>query len=63
MTQPNKSISKAGKKSSTQKSKRATQGTLPDKTLKQGQLDEISAGKLLAEHDKKKPWPPCGTDE
>lgn len=63
MTQPNKSISKAGKKSSTQKSKRATQGTLPDKTLKQGQLDEISAGSPLAEQDRKKPWPPCGIDE
>jgi hypothetical protein len=63
MTQPNKSISKAGKKSSARKSKLSTQATVPDKTLKQSQLDEISAGKLLAEHDKKQPRPPCGTDE
>jgi hypothetical protein len=63
MTEPKKSISKAGRKSSAPKSKLSTQATLPDKTLKQSQLDEISAGKLLAEHDKKQPWPPCGTNE
>lgn len=63
MTQPNKSIVKAGKKSSARKSKHAIPATLPGKTLKQSQLDEISAGRLVAEHDKKQPRPPCSTDE
>lgn len=62
MTRPNKSTSKAGGKSSARKSKSATQATLPDKTLKQSQLDDISAGKLLAERDRPEPWPPCDTD-
>jgi hypothetical protein len=62
MTRPNKSTSKAGGKSSARKSKSATQATLPGKTLKHNQLDEISAGKPLAEGEPRKPWPPCETD-
>jgi hypothetical protein len=62
MTHRNKSISKAGKTSSTPKSKLATRATLPSKTLKQSQLDDISAGTLLAEPGRKELWPPCETD-
>ena len=62
MTQPNQSLSKAGEQPSATESKPATQATLPDKTLQQGQLDELSAGKLLAEPVKREPWPPCDTD-
>ena len=62
MTQPNKSKPKTSGKSSAPKSKSATQATLPDKTLKQSQLDEISAGKLLAEQGGRESRPPCDTD-
>ncbi|MFL6719299.1 MAG: hypothetical protein ACJ8G3_23385 [Burkholderiaceae bacterium] len=63
MTHPHKSTSKAGRKSSAGKSKVATQAKPSGKALKQSQLDEISAGKLLAERVNGKPWPPCETDE
>jgi len=62
MTQSNKSASKAGGASRARKSKSATQPTSPDKTLKQNQLDDISAGKLPAERDPQKPRPPGETD-
>jgi hypothetical protein len=63
MTHSSKSTSKTGRKAGTGKSKGATQAASSGKALKQSQLDELSGGKLLAEHDKKQPWPPCGTDE
>jgi hypothetical protein len=62
MTQPNQSLSKAGKQSSAPKSRPATLATPPDETLKESLLDEIAAGKLLAEPGKREPWPPCDTD-
>jgi hypothetical protein len=62
MTHPDKSTSKAGRKSSAGKSKVALQATPSDKSLKQSQLDEISAGKSLAERARKEPRPPCDTD-
>jgi hypothetical protein len=62
MTHPSKSTSKPGSKSSARKSKVAAQATPSDKALKQSQLDEISAGKLLANSGTKEPWPPCDTD-
>lgn len=51
MTQPNKSKPKTSEKSSARNSKSATQDAPANKTLQQSQLDEISAGKLLAERD------------
>jgi len=62
MTHPSKSTSKPGSKSSAGKSKVAAQATPSDKALKESQLDEISAGKLLANAGKKEPRPPCDTD-
>ena len=62
MTQPNQSKPKTSEKSSARKSKNATQNALADKALQQSQLDEISAGKLLAERGVKEPRPPCDTD-
>nr|WP_217346362.1 hypothetical protein [Noviherbaspirillum sp. L7-7A]MBV0880774.1 hypothetical protein [Noviherbaspirillum sp. L7-7A] len=62
MTRPNKSKPKTSEKSSARKSKGATPDALADKALQQRQLDEISAGKLLAEPGRQGPRPPCDTD-
>jgi hypothetical protein len=61
MTHPSKSTSKPGNKSSARKSKVAAQATPPGGVLKQSQLDDISAGKLLAQFDKQKLPPPDDT--
>ncbi|HEX8883295.1 MAG TPA: hypothetical protein VF797_02260 [Noviherbaspirillum sp.] len=53
MTQPNKSKPKTIEKSSARKTKSATRAAPADKALQQSQLDEISAGKLLAERHRK----------
>lgn len=62
MKRPMTSASKAGGKSSAGKSKGLPQATPPGKALKPGELDELSAGKPLAERATKEPWPPCDTD-
>jgi hypothetical protein len=61
MTQPNESASKTDRKSSAGKSKAANQVTPSGKALKQSKLDEIAAGKLLAERDGQKLLPSDGT--
>ncbi len=63
MTQPNKSVSRTDRKSSAGKSKSATQAAPSGKALKQSQLDEISAGKLLAQRAEEHTGPLHVTDE